>query len=169
MNPQQRSAAPQADVQANSHVRAIASTGEATQAIGNLAALLDRMIATVEDETAHMRAGRLHDALALEETKTELARSYAAESGRLKAAQKIVAGVPKDTLQDLRSRHERFQKLLQTNLTVLATAHAVSEGIIRGVSGELAKKRAPSTYGAHGRANAPGRNATQPLAVSRSL
>jgi len=52
---------------------------------------------------------------------------------------------------------------------VLATAHAVSEGIIRGVSGELAKSRTPSTYGATGRANAPNPRAGQPLAVSRTL
>ena len=43
----------------------------------------------------------------------------------------------------MRERHTAFQALLQTNMTVLATAHAVSEGIIRGVSGELARKRAP--------------------------
>ena len=69
----------------------------------------------------------------------------------------------------MRKRHDAFQALLQINLTVLATAHAVSEGIIRGVSGELARKRAPSTYGASGRANAPSAKASQPLAVSRTL
>lgn len=148
---------------------AITSAGEAAQAIESLSAIMDRLIATVEDETEHMRAGRLHDALALEDTKTELARSYATESGRLKAAEAIVARAQPDALKDLRGRHERFQELLQTNLTVLATAHAVSEGIIRGVSGELAKKRAPSTYGASGRANAPSPTASQPMAVSRSL
>jgi hypothetical protein len=58
---------------------------------------------------------------------------------------------------------------LKTNLTVLATAHAVSEGIIRGVSGELARKQAPSTYGASGQANTPGPKASQPLAISRTL
>jgi hypothetical protein len=52
---------------------------------------------------------------------------------------------------------------------VLATAHAVSEGIIRGVSDELARKRAPQTYGASGRANAPSPQAGQPLAVCRTL
>jgi hypothetical protein len=52
---------------------------------------------------------------------------------------------------------------------VLATAHAVSEGIVRGVSDELARKAAPQTYGSSGRANAPGKSATAPLAVSRSL
>ena len=65
------------------------------------------------------------------------------------------------------TRH--FRPLLQTNLTVLATAHAVSEGIIRGVSGELARKRTPSTYGASGRANGPAAKASQPLAFSRTL
>lgn len=148
---------------------AIASAGEAAQAIDSLSATLDRLIATVEDETELMRAGRLKDALALEATKTELARSYTAESGRLKAAAAIVSHAQPEALKELRSRHERFQALLQTNLTVMATAHAVSEGIIRGVSGEMAKKRAPSTYGASGRANAPSPAASQPMAVSRSL
>ncbi len=147
----------------------IASAGEAAQAIKNLSAIMDRLIATVEDETAHMRAGRLHAALALDETKSQLARGYAAQSGRLKAAEAVVVRALPDALKDLRRRHERFQALLQTNLTVVATAHAVSEGIIRGVSGELARKRAPQTYGASGRANAPSRNAAQPLAISRSL
>ncbi len=52
---------------------------------------------------------------------------------------------------------------------MLATAHAVSEGIVRGVSGEMARKAAPQTYGASGRANLPGRSAAGPLAVSRTL
>ena len=149
--------------------KAIASTAEAALAIDNLSTIVDRLIGTVENETAHMRAGRLRDALALEETKSELARSYAVESGRLKAAEAMVVRALPDALTRLRRRHERFQALLQTNLTVLATAHAVSEGIIRGVSGEIARKRTPSTYGAHGRANAPSPNAAQPMAVSRSL
>ena len=62
-----------------------------------------------------------------------------------------------------------FQAALQTNLTVIATAHAVSEGIIRGVSGELARQQTPSTYGAGGRATAPAAKTSQPLAISRTL
>ena len=41
-----------------------------------------------------------------------------------------------------------FNALLQINLTVLATAHAVSEGLIRGAHAEVARKNAPQTYGA---------------------
>ncbi len=148
---------------------AITNANEAAQAIATVSDLLDQLIATVEDETLHLRAGRLREALAHETTKSALARSYAAESARLKAAGAAVMRFEPAKVKELRRRHDRFQTLLQTNLTVLATAHAVSEGIIRGVSGELAKKRAPSTYGATGRANAPNLKAAQPMAVSRSL
>ncbi len=74
-----------------------------------------------------------------------------------------------EALDTLRARHDAFQALLQDNLMVLATAHAVSEGIIRGVAGEFARKQAPSTYGASGRASAPASKASQPMAISRTL
>ena len=54
-------------------------------------------------------------------------------------------------VDDLRKRHDVFRALLQMNLTVLATAHAVSESIMRGVSRELARKATPQAYGASGR------------------
>jgi hypothetical protein len=147
----------------------IASVGEAERVIAGLNTIMDRLAETLEEETAHVRAGRLRDAAKLQEAKDELARCYAAESARVTAARALIAGSPPAALNHLRKRHEAFQTLLQTNLTVLATAHAVSEGIIRGVSGELARKRAPSTYGASGRANAPSTKASQPLALSRTL
>ena len=137
--------------------------------IANLNAIMDRLVETIEEETAHVRAGRLRDAAELGEAKAELGRRYAAESERVMAARELIARSLPEALDALRERHAAFQALLQTNLTVLATAHAVSEGIIRGVSGELARKRAPSTYGASGRANAPSAKASQPLAISRTL
>ena len=84
-------------------------------------------------------------------------------------AGRFLAQAAPDALAELQRRHDAFRALLQINLTVLATAHAVSEGIIRGVSGELQRKSTPQTYGASGRANVPARNAVEPLAVSRSL
>ncbi|HEY4980585.1 MAG TPA: hypothetical protein VII24_01310 [Pseudolabrys sp.] len=147
----------------------IASAGEAERVIANLNTIMDRLVETVEEETARVRAGRLADAAELAEGKAELGRRYAVESERVTAARELIARSLPDALDALRKRHTTFQALLQTNLTVLATAHAVSEGIIRGVSGELARKRAPSTYGATGRANAPSAKASQPLAISRTL
>ena len=53
--------------------------------------------------------------------------------------------------------------------TVLATAHAVSEGIIRGVNTEMQRRSMPNTYTANGRRSAPGPRNNAPFAVSRSL
>ena len=72
-------------------------------------------------------------------------------------------------LDDLKHRHEMFRSFLQINLAVLATAHAVSEGIMRGVAGEITRKAAPATYGASGRTTAPAPSAARPVALSRSL
>jgi len=139
---------------------------EADHALADLTGIMDRLAETIAEETARARAGRLRAAAELTESKLELARLYSTESQRMKAG---LAHARPDTLKALREKHAAFQSLLKTNLTVLATAHAVSEGIIRGVSGELARKRAPSTYGASGRASAPSTKTSPPLALSRTL
>ena len=145
------------------------SAEEADRALERLNAIMDRLEALVIEETARVRAGQLRAAVTLDEEKVELARTFAVESERVRASASMVAASLPDAFKRLQARHESFRSLLQTNLTVLATAHAVSEGIIRGVSGELARKQAPSTYGANGRANQPPPSAAQPLSVSRSL
>jgi hypothetical protein len=145
------------------------NAAEAERAIVNLERIMDQLEQTVTEETARVRAGRLRDAMNLDGAKIECARLYALESERVRAARDTIAKVAPALLDRLRQRHNIFQSLMRTNLTVLATAHAVSEGIIRGVSGELARKQAPSTYGATGRAQAPSTKVSPPLAISRSL
>jgi flagellar biosynthesis/type III secretory pathway chaperone len=147
----------------------IVNAGTAEKAIADLESIMDQLERALTEETARVRAGKLRDAGALSEAKIEFARLYAAESARIRASKDAIVRWIPNAFDRLNNRHKTFRDLLQTNLTVLATAHAVSEGIIRGVSGELARKQAPSTYGANGRAQAPSAKATQPLALSRSL
>jgi hypothetical protein len=45
----------------------------------------------------------------------------------------------------------------------------VSEGIMRRLSGDLARKSSPQVYGSSGRAAAPNPKLGRPLAVSRTL
>jgi len=90
------------------------------------------------------------------EVKTGVARRF----GQALGCDPQARWIP-DAFDRLNKRHNTFRDLLQTNLTVIATAHAVSEGIIRDVSGELSRKQAPSTYGANGRAQAPTAKITQ--------
>lgn len=149
--------------------RPITNNADARTLIGHLCDVMDALLDTVDKETALMHAGRLADAAALEQTKTELASLYLADAERIKANRPFLAQNVPQLLDDVRRRHDDFQALLKINLTVLATAHAVSESIIRGVAGEVARKAVPQVYGAGGRANAPGRNAIAPVTLSRSL
>jgi hypothetical protein len=147
----------------------IATTAEAENLVRHLLAAMDALVATVEQETALVRGGQVRQAAALEATKAELARSYVTDTAQVKANLPALKKHVPDLLAKLQQQHDSFRALLQINLTVLATSHAVSESLIRGAHAELARKSAPQTYGNSGRANAPSRNAAVPVSVSRTL
>jgi hypothetical protein len=112
-------------------VRPVASPAEAEALIKHLLDVMDALLSTVEEETELVRAGRLHEATKLERTKAELPRMYIADILRIKASQGYLVRTTPLIVDDLRQRHDEFRALLQINLTVLATAHAVSESIMR--------------------------------------
>lgn len=138
-------------------------------AVANLSAVMDAIVHIVEQETALVRAGKLADAQRLEVAKTDLANRYYAGAARIKEMRAQLAHDDPAAWSDLQRKHGEFHATLQMNLTVLATAHAVAEGIVRGVWGEMVRKSSPSTYSANGRTTGPSANASQPLSVSRML
>jgi hypothetical protein len=145
----------------------IASAADAARLIARLAEAMAALLAVLEDETQMVRTGRISEIARIEPKKSELARRYVTDAGAVRANALYLARATPREFDDLRRRHEQFRAVLQINLAVLATAHAVSEGIIRGAAGELARKAAPQTYGAGGRATTPG--ASCPIALSRRL
>ena len=147
----------------------ITTTADAENLVRHLLAAMDALVATVEQETGLVRAGKLRQAATLEPTKTELARLYAADTAQVKANLPTLSEHVPDLLAALRKQHDTFNALLQINLTVLATAHAVSEGLVRGAHAEVTRKNAPQTYGQSGRTTAPARNVATPISVSRTL
>jgi hypothetical protein len=149
--------------------RPVASAAEGEALIKHLMNVMDALLGLVEEETALVRAGKLAEAAGLEATKTELSGMYIADTARIKSSQVYLDRVTPAMATELRQRHELFRAVLQMNLTVLATAHAVSESIMRGVSTELARKATPQAYGASGRATAPAAATMQPLTLSRVL
>lgn len=131
--------------------------------------VMTSLLGVVERETELVRAGQIRQAMTLENDKNELSRKYVGSIGRLKASHKFMQARTPELLTALHRHHDTFRAMLQINLTVLATAHAVSEGIVRGVSAEMQRRTAPQTYTAAGqRAAPPPRNAA-PLSVSRTL
>jgi hypothetical protein len=131
--------------------------------------VMSALLGIIERETELVRAGKIAEAMRLEKQKSELSGRYRVAVEGLKAAQKSLSQVAPELLATLRRNHDTFRAMLQINLTVLATAHAVSEGIMRGVNTEIQRKNIPNTYTAAGRRAAPGPRNITPLAVSRSL
>jgi hypothetical protein len=148
----------------------IASTpAEARKIAEELMDVMSGLLGVIERETELVRAGKIREAMVFEPKKAEFSRSYMGVVTRLKASHQYLAKTSPDLLATLRRHHETFRAMLQVNLTVLATAHAVSESIVRGVNAEIQRRNIPSTYGASGRRVNPGARHLTPLAVSRSL
>src|SRR6266550_3166207 len=122
-----------------------------------------------ERETELVRAGKVAAAMSLEPNKTDLSRRYVSAVEHLKASQPFLSQTAPELLATLHRHHDVFRAMLQINLTVLATAHAVSESIVRGVNAEIQRRNIPNTYTAAGRRATPGPRHMTPLAVSRSL
>ncbi|MBR1169842.1 hypothetical protein [Bradyrhizobium liaoningense] len=144
-------------------------SGEARKLAEELMDAMNALLALIERETELVRAGKVREAMSLEGKKQELSRNYVAAVSQLKANQPQLAKSAPELLSTLHRHHDAFRAMLQVNLTVLATAHAVSESVVRGVNAEIQKRNVPNTYTAAGRRAAPGPRHITPLAVSRSL
>jgi len=146
-----------------------ATPAETRKLAENLMDAMSALLAVIERETELVRAGKLREAMTSEPRKAELSRNYVNAVGQLKANQKQLAQSAPDLLKALHRHHDVFRSMLQINLTVLATAHAVSENIVRGVNAEMQRRSMPNTYTAAGKRAAPGPRHITPLSVSRSL
>jgi hypothetical protein len=149
--------------------KAVTTLAAAETLIARLANTMDRLLEIVDQEAVLVRGGRIRELARLEPVKADLARSYVADVLQVRASAAYLKQHCPALVAALKKRHERFHALLQVNLTVLATARAVAEGIIRGVSQELTSKAAPQVYGASGVKSLPSTRHARPMAVSRAL
>jgi hypothetical protein len=148
----------------------VASTpAEARKLTENLMEVMSALLGVIDRETELVRSGKVREAMMLELQKTELSRRYVGTVAQLKASQKYLAQSAPELLTTLHRHHYTFRAMLQINLTVLATAHAVSEGIVRGVNTEVQRRNIPNTYTSSGQRATPGPRNITPLSVSRSL
>jgi hypothetical protein len=150
-------------------MNAITTTAEAEQAIAQVAEVIDKLRGVIEQETALVHAGKVRGATTLAAEKGELASKLFVAGERVKANAKFLLQAAPAKAAALRGMQEAFGAVLQRNMIVLATAHAVSEGIVRRLSGDLARRASPQIYGASGRATTPNPRHGKPLAISRVL
>lgn len=148
----------------------MASTpAEARKLAENLMDVMSALLGVIERETELVRAGKIREAMEFEVNKSELSRRYVGAVAQLKASHKYLTATAPELLTTLHRHHDVFRAMLQINLTVLATAHAVSESIVRGVNTEIQRRNIPNTYTSAGRRVTPGPRHMTPIAVSRSL
>lgn len=148
----------------------ISARGEAEQLVAAVLARMSDLEILLEAETAEIRVGRIRDGLANERRKSELAAQYMADLQAVKANAVALARLAPDAIERLRQEHGRFSRVVQTNQTVLATARAVTEGLIKTIADDLARATRPQVYGASGAmAGDPRRPRSEPLIVSKRL
>ncbi len=135
----------------------------------SLMEVMTTMLGVIEKETELVRAGKIREAMTAQSKKTELSRRYVQLLTYLKASHKYMQQSAPELLSALHRHHDAFRPMLKVNLTVLATAHAVSENVVRGVNREMQRRTMPDTYTAAGRRAAPGPRNVAPFVVSRSL
>ena len=124
-------------------VLSAATPTDARKLAESLMDVMSALLGVIERETELVRAGKLREAMTLEATKTELSRSYVNAVAQLKASQKYLSETAPELLTALHRHHDTFHAMLQINLTVLATAHAVSESVVRGVNSRDAAAQYP--------------------------
>ncbi|HVL71555.1 MAG TPA: hypothetical protein VM434_06685 [Beijerinckiaceae bacterium] len=146
----------------------VLSRPDAERLIGGILAAMDELAGVLEAETGHLREGRLREGLSTQARKAELAGAYARGLEEVKANAVALARFAPEALARLRAAHARFAETVAANQTVLATARAVSEGLIRDVSTEVDRVARPQGY-APGGAPAPRLPRATPLVVAKNL
>lgn len=159
----------QQSANASASPAAAATPVEARKLAEGLLQIMSALLGIVERETELVRAGNVRDAMALETEKGEMSRQYVDAVSKLTRSRDYLKQSTPELLTALHRHHDTFRAMLQVNLTVLATAHAVSEGIVRGVNGEMQRRSLPNGYTAGGQRATPGPRHVTPLSVSRSL
>ncbi len=148
--------------------RRIATSQDARGLVVEVLAALETLDRTLSKETELMGSGRIHDALALVETKQSAAAVYMRLLTSVKANAIALARFAPEGVDAMKIRHGAFSRALHLNQTVIATVKSVSETLVRSLQSELNATRSLSVYGPGARAETHGPS-TAPIALSVRL
>lgn len=139
---------------------------DAERLVFNVTATMAALERVLDSETEHLQAGRIRDGLAEETRKSELAGAYLRGLEACKSNAVALARFAPERIDTLKLAHSGFRRAVERNQTVIATARAVSEGLVRGLAEEMSRAANPPVYGATRRL-APLPKRAQPLLCSR--
>jgi hypothetical protein len=127
--------------------RSIATREEADRFLAAFADTMGELERVLEHETRELSAGRIRSGLSQEERKGALAAGYLQGLEHARANAVAIARLAPEAASRLKEAHHGFRAALERNQAVLATARAVSEGLVKGVAEEMAKRTRPAGYG----------------------
>ncbi|MGE7472747.1 hypothetical protein ACQKLX_25190 [Bosea sp. NPDC003192] len=149
----------------------IANAVEAERLIETVMETLSALSHVVGEETGLVKAGRLKDAMEREARKAELAGTYMKGVEQIKLNAVALARFSPEKVKRLKNAHLAFQELIDLNQTVLATARAISESIMRDLATDTNKQNRAPGYGPAATVGAGvfARPNAGPLVISKSL
>lgn len=130
-----------------------------------LAALVDVM----NQETTLLRAGHMRQASQLTPDKTRLAQDYVTLARAIQRQSGRLAAEAPQSIERLRSGHERLATQMAENLRVLATAKTVTEDVLSDVARMVGRQNHTRTYGTAGTVNDASHNSARGITVNRAL
>lgn len=101
----------------------------------------------LDEETTHLAAGRIREGLSREERKSQLAAGYLLGLEHVKANAVALARLAPQGVIRLKQAQVDLRAAVERNQNVVATARAVSEGLVRSVADEVARQSRPRSYG----------------------
>ena len=144
---------------------AAANGAERAQA---LLKLTERLTALIREETRLFKDRRPHEALPLQDEKSQLANIYRAEVARARQEPSRFAGASTQIKELLREATRGFHAALEENGHVVNAMKTLTEGVVKAIADEAARQRSTGDGygpGAHQRVAQPSGFA---LAVNRT-
>ncbi|MDB5511541.1 MAG: hypothetical protein JWR08_1024 [Enterovirga sp.] len=127
---------------------AVSCAADADRLLAELRAAMAELVAVLETETRLVEAGRIREGLAEEGRKSGLSGAYILKLQHAKANVVALARFAPDGLRAFRNAQSEFERVVDRNQTVIATARAVSEGLIKSLAEEMERQSRPQGYGA---------------------
>lgn len=149
--------------------RPIRTEAEARAFLLEFETVMGALIATIEEETALVRAGRLFAATDVVSRKNAELGRYLQIRTKLKREFQTLTRLVPDLLARMRQDHVVAIEKVRANLGVLAIAREVAEGIVRNVASSVGRAAAPTSYGRNAAPPPTQRVAARGIALDRRM
>jgi hypothetical protein len=140
-----------------------------TERAEQLLILTERLTGLIEKEVDLFNERRQGETLSFTEERATLATIYAQEMNLIRKDKSLLEGITRELKEKLKVATIKFQAALSAHNFVLDRMRTISEKIVKAVSDEVTRSRAPTLgYGKSARLNVTSVGAAMPLALNET-